>query len=247
MQTIDIINGIIANFFEAHPETQKAPANQIMPELLAAGVFSKDKKNGLPFRKFLRGIDKENQLEKMPQIYAERHDTGVYWYLVRDVSKLESETKEPVLTNKQKAILAKANSDETYLVNLCDELLQAEASRQHTFDFLLGDMHKKGKLRTKLPVDTYYEDLNLVIEFMKQYNQEESSTSEDEPLTISGVTRNEQRERYNKRRRDVLKKKEIHHLEIEVTAFDCNSKKQLTRDKAKDVKVLRSILKRFLK
>ena len=50
------------------------------------------------------------------------------------------------------------DSDEFYVINLCDEVLGANASRQHTFDFLRGD----GTPGRWLPVDAYYPELNLV-------------------------------------------------------------------------------------
>ena len=56
---------------------------------------------------------------------------------------------------------SRKNSDEHYVLDLCDEILGLKASRQQTFDFLRGD----GKPGKKLPVDAYYPNLKLVVEY----------------------------------------------------------------------------------
>src|SRR5690606_3138685 len=56
------------------------------------------------------------------------------------------------------------DSDEHYVIDLCDEILGLKGTRQKRFPFLLGDEGKNGR-RMPLPVDVYYESLNLVIEF----------------------------------------------------------------------------------
>ena len=38
---------------------------------------------------------------------------------------------------------SRENSDEHYIINLCDDVLGEKASRQHSFDFLRGDACKK--------------------------------------------------------------------------------------------------------
>jgi hypothetical protein len=53
-------------------------------------------------------------------------------------------------------------SDEDYIIDLCDEALELNALRQHTFDFLRGDA-RPGKIGQRLPVDAYYPSLQLVI------------------------------------------------------------------------------------
>lgn len=47
--------------------------------------------------------------------------------------------------------LSKLN-DEDYVLMICDYVLKCASSRQHKFNFLLGDPGKNGKSR-KLPVD----------------------------------------------------------------------------------------------
>jgi hypothetical protein len=110
------------------------------------------------------------------------------------------------------AILAKTNSllktstvkpaerkrsDESYVIDLCDEVLKQQALRQHRFDFLRGDTG------TKLPVDAYYQTLNIVVEFMERQHTEQVKFF-DRRQTVSGVGRGEQRKLYDQRRREVV-------------------------------------------
>jgi len=73
-----------------------------------------------------------------------------------------SEKKEVSVSEKQK--IANTNSgrrtsDEHYVIDLCDEIIGQTAMRQHRFDFLRGDSG------VPLPVDAYYPNINLVIEY----------------------------------------------------------------------------------
>lgn len=67
----------------------------------------------------------------------------------------------------RKASKPRSQSDESYVIDLCDEVLRQKALRQFRFDFLRGDSG------TKLPVDAYYPSLNLVIEFKEKQHTEE--------------------------------------------------------------------------
>ena len=56
----------------------------------------------------------------------------------------------------------RAGSDEYYVIGLCNEALGLEAEQQYKFPFLLGDSGRA------LPVDAYYRELNLVIEYYER-------------------------------------------------------------------------------
>lgn len=120
----------------------------------------------------------------------------------------------------------KKDSDENYVIDLCDEVLQLNASRQHKFDFLNGDLGKNGKSR-KLPVDSYYDELNLVVEYRERQHTD-SVTHFDKPhkMTISGVHRGEQRKIYDQRRREVLPKHGIQLIEISILISITTDKKE---------------------
>ena len=81
------INEVVKAYFNAHSEKDWVAAKEIMPDLIKAGVFTKDNKKGLPLRKVLRALDKEKALDKIPFVHAERKESNVYWYLVRKGGK----------------------------------------------------------------------------------------------------------------------------------------------------------------
>jgi len=130
--------------------------------------------------------------------------------------------------------------DEKYIIDLCDNILQDKAIRQHRFDFLVGDSGKK------LPVDAYYSKLGLVIEFHERQHNEEVKIF-DRKLTVSGVSRGEQRKIYDKRRRDILPKNGISLVEFTVYEFPINNRKRLLRKSEEDKKIILAKLKNFIK
>ena len=243
-EIVSQINEVVAAYFKANPEKEWIPAKSIMPSLIKAGVFIKDVKKGLPLRKVLRSLDQDKTLDSIPLLHAERNEDTVYWYFVRDGGIYVP--KEPIneVTNKQKAVSRRESSDEYYLIGLVNELLGTRASHQHTFDFLLGDYHKNGKTRTELPLDAYYSGQNLVIEFLDKNNSE--SVNQDK-MTISGVKRSEQRDIYRQRKQGILKANDINLIEVDYALFECDTEQNLSRNKEKDVKLLKEILKHYIK
>lgn len=129
------------------------------------------------------------------------------------------------------------DSDEYYVIDLCDEVLGKKAERQKTFDFLKGD---KGH---KLPVDAYYPDLKLAIEYHERQHSEEVAFF-DRRMTVSGVSRGEQRKIYDARRAEVLPQ---HGIELIVISFsDFGTKKKLERKRLRDIEIVREKLKAFV-
>ena len=240
------INEVIAAYFNTHKEDCIA-AKEIMPALINAGVFTKDEKKGLPFRKVLKALDKENTLDKIPFVHAERNGKSTYWYLVREGKQYTSKEKTKPISKRQLGINKRLNSDENYILNICDALLNDTAARQHRFPFLLGDFHKDKKSRTKLPVDGFYEKLNLVIEYHEKQHSEETTNSDQPAIkTVSGVTRDEQRKIYNQRRRDVLQRKNINLVEVNFYLFENDSESNIIRNKEKNTEILQELLKDYL-
>lgn len=238
------INSVIVDYFKNNPEVEWIPVKKIMPALIEAGVFYKDEKKGLPLRKVLRTLDKEDALDKIQLLHAERKGVDTYWYFVREGAKYV--TKDVVLpvSNKQRATLKRENSDEYYLIGLINELFGEKAIHQHTFNYLLGDFHRDGKTRTRLPVDAYYVKLNMVVEF---FEKEDETSADANAITISNVKRSEQRKKYTERKREVLKDKKVDLVEMDYDEFECNEDNKLVRNKAADVKLLKEIFKDFLK
>jgi hypothetical protein len=54
-----------------------------MPLFIAEGIFLKDEKKGLPIRKLLRELDKENKLNLLKHIKVVRKDVNSNWYFVQ--------------------------------------------------------------------------------------------------------------------------------------------------------------------
>jgi hypothetical protein len=237
------INKVLADYFKDNSTVEWIPAKKIMPALISAGVFFKDEKKGLPLRKVLRKLDKEKGLDKIPLLHAERKGVDTYWYFVREGAQYVSKDVALPETKKQKIALKKENSDEYYLVGLCNELLGEKAIHQHTFNFLVGDLHKDGKRRTRLPLDAFYVGLNLVIEFYEREDEADGA----KVITISNVKRSEQRKIYAQRKRDVLKEKGIDLVEMDYDEFECDENNRLVRNKEVDIKLLKEILQDVLK
>lgn len=116
--------------------------------------------------------------------------------------------------------------DEAYIVNICDEILGLRALRQHRFNFLLGDPGKSGR-QVRLPVDAYYPELNLVIEYHERQHSE--SVRIFNRMTISGVSRDEQRKLYDRRRAEILPQHGIELLVFTYSDFEHDGSKRLRR------------------
>lgn len=147
------------------------------------------------------------------------------------------QTKSPVTKSSGSITKSRSQSDESYIIDLCDEVLKQKAIRQHRFDFLKGDSGMR------LPVDAYYSSLNLVIEF-KEKQHTEAVKFFDRRETVSGVGRGEQRKLYDQRRREVLPKHGINLIELDYSDFEHSSNKKLIRNKELD---LSKIIKKFKK
>ena len=130
---------------------------------------------------------------------------------------------------------SKSQSDERYIIDLCDEVLKLKALRQYRFDFLRGDSG------TKLPVDAYYPALSLVIEYRERQHTEEVKFF-DRRQTVSGVGRGEQRRIYDQKRRDLLPQNGISLVEFDYSEFEHSRSKKLLRIKEKDLRIIISKL-----
>ena len=154
-------------------------------------------------------------------------------------TKTAVQKKAKTTRTKQKSAIIK-QSDEAYIIDLCDEFLKLQGSRQHRFNFLRGDSG------TKLPVDAYYPSLNLVIEYYERQHSE-AVPHFDKRMTVSGISRGEQRKLYDERRRTELPKNGIDLIIFDYTEFQYTSGKRLIRQKSKDLIIIESKLKHFKK
>ncbi|TDN87099.1 hypothetical protein DET49_11453 [Salegentibacter sp. 24] len=238
-QKIFELNNVLRGYFKKKPRKTKVPAKDLMPEFIKHGIFPKDHRNGLPIRKLLRDLDKNNELNAIPFAFAERGDTNTNWFFVRSSKSLDGQSfSKPAKIPKTKSSKpAKQNSDESYVIDLCDEILGQKASRQHKFDFLKGDSGRR------LPVDAFYEKLNLAIEYReRQHSEAVSHFDKPHKITVSGVHRGEQRKIYDQRRRDLLPKNGIHLIEIDYNQFEYDGRKRIVRDRERDLEVVNQLI-----
>lgn len=78
---IDIINQVLADFFEKNKSIKSIPAKDMMKEFVDAGVFNKDyEREGLPIRRVLRELDDNNQLHLIPFVVVERKGKNRNWF-----------------------------------------------------------------------------------------------------------------------------------------------------------------------
>jgi hypothetical protein len=133
--------------------------------------------------------------------------------------------------------------DESFIIDLCDDVLRMKALRGHRFDFLLGDPGKDGR-RRRLPVDAYYPKLNLVVEYNERQHSEPVGFF-DRRIVASGITRGEQRKKYDLLRQELLPRHEIALVVFSYQEFEHGARKRLRRVPG-DFGVIRARLSPFL-
>lgn len=246
MDKITQINLVLKDYFALNKSVKIIPAKDMMSYFVLAGVFPSDQKNGLPIRKILRMLDEKNQLPLIPFVYPERKLKNTSWffrnsnYTTPIPTKVKVQTK-PIAVNTNRN--SRKDSDEHYVIDLCDKVIDKMGLRQHRFNFLLGDANANG-VCSKLPVDVYYPELNLVIEYKeKQHSKANKHFDKPDVMTVSGVHRGEQRRIYDQRRLEVLPKHDIQVVEISYLDFEFDRKDKILRDDVRDLERVRAFLK----
>ena len=99
---------------------------------------------------------------------------------------------------------------ERYCVKLVSDTLGGvEYKPDYRFPFLRGDPTLKRPKGVMLPVDAYYPDFKLVLEFREAQHYSDRVAFWDNRITATGQRRKEQRRKYDKRREEVLPAKGI--------------------------------------
>lgn len=234
---VNAINKVLANYFAAN--NAKVKALELMPLFVEAGIFTKDCiRQGKPIRDLLRTLDGKNQLQRIPYVIPEKKNSNTSWFFAPLKDGAQYQTYDVCPLVKETSHVAKHSngrsaSDEHYVIDLCDEVLGLKASRQHGFDFLKGDTGRR------LPVDAYYEEIGLVVEYCESQHSE-STPFFDKKMTVSGVSRGEQRRIYDKRRSDILPKYGLRLVIIDYKDFGTSRK--LKRDKITDIEIVKRLL-----
>lgn len=138
--------------------------------------------------------------------------------------------------------MGRESSDEAYVLNLCDRALSEIGSRQHRFDWLLGDPGKSGR-RVRLPVDGYWPAANLVVEYReRQHDQSVPHFDKPERVTVSGVHRGIQRALYDARRDELIPAHGIRLVVITPSHLDATPRGRLRRSETADLPAIRELL-----
>ena len=94
---------------------------------------------------------------------------------------------------------------ERYCAKLVSDALGGvEYKSGYRFPFLRGDPTLKRPDGVTLPVDAYYPAFKLVLEFREGQHYGDRFAFRDNRITATGETRKEQRQKYDKRREEVL-------------------------------------------
>ncbi|SRX96066.1 hypothetical protein MSP7336_04341 [Mycobacterium shimoidei] len=131
----------------------------------------------------------------------------------------------------------RSDSDEHYVLDLCDEILGVVGRRQERFDWLRGDPSPTRPRGSTLPVDGYWPELRLVVEFQEEQHSQPSPFF-DRRQTVSGVGRGEQRRLYDERKRTLIPERGLKLVVIEKSEFTLKSRR-FVRDRSRDVDVVR--------
>ncbi|MFJ3723319.1 hypothetical protein ACIPYQ_12200 [Streptomyces sp. NPDC090045] len=136
------------------------------------------------------------------------------------------------------------DSDEAYVVGLCDQVLGETACTQHKFEWLLGDPGVGGR-RVRLPVDAYWPGHRLVVEYRElQHDQPVPHFDKPDRLTVSGVHRGEQRALYDARRDAEVPAHGLRLVVIRPADLDADGRGRLRRSREADLTALRRLLAR---
>ncbi|MFF9094587.1 hypothetical protein ACF1AY_09055 [Streptomyces sp. NPDC014776] len=134
------------------------------------------------------------------------------------------------------------NSDEAYVVRLCERILGEEALTQHTFDWLLGDPAPNGR-RARLPVDAYWPGHRLVLEYReRQHDHAVPHFDKPDRLTVSGVHRGKQRALYDARRETEIPAHGLRLVVVRPTDLDADGRGRLRRNEKRDMASLTKLL-----
>lgn len=78
---------IVFDYFKLHPKLKEIQVKDLMEIFVSSGVFSKDYKDGLPLRDFLKKIEENNSLDLFKQIKLIRKAEDKYWYFLKKAKK----------------------------------------------------------------------------------------------------------------------------------------------------------------
>lgn len=132
------------------------------------------------------------------------------------------------------------------MLDLLDEPLGLPCVRQARFPWLLGDPGASGG-RVQLPVDGFWPDRQLVVEYRERQHDEATPLfDKPERLTVSGVHRGEQRRLYDERREREVPAHGLRLLVVKPSDLVSDTRGRLLRRAESDRKALQSLLRAVL-
>lgn len=139
---------------------------------------------------------------------------------------------------------SRADSDEVYVLDLCDDVLAEAGRRQHRFEWLRGDPSGGGR-SVALPVDAYYPFAGIVVEYReRQHDEPVEHFDKPDRLTVSGVHRGEQRRRYDARREELIPARGLRLVVVRPSDLTADRRGRLHRNRDSDLTALRKLLGR---
>ncbi|WP_144720148.1 hypothetical protein [Agrococcus jejuensis] len=129
----------------------------------------------------------------------------------------------------------RVNSDEHYVLSLCEQIVGRRALREFAFDWLRADPDARGT-RRKLPVDAYWPEFAAAAQYYAGPIIPDLATASERTL---------QRIAYDQRRRTELARYRIELVEISSEQLAHRGTK-LLRDAEHDISVLRPLVEAAL-
>ena len=146
--------------------------------------------------------------------------------------------KSRTLDETRSAVSTREESDEFYVIDLCELALRSKASRQHRFDWLRGDFSEKKGTPSCRSTHTGRR-LGSWSSMPRQHDEAVSFFDKPNVLTISGVHRGEQRRIYDQRRVEQVPQHGLTLVVIPAAAFSLRAGKIL-RNADKDLETVRA-------
>lgn len=130
-------------------------------------------------------------------------------------------------------MVKRTDTDENYVLDLCDEVLGVNGRRRARFDGLRGDPSPSHPSGSMLPVDGYWPVFQLIVELQEEQHSIPSPFF-DRRHTVSGLGRGDERRLYDERTRRLVPTRGFRLVLIEKSSFIVKSAR-IRRDRSRDI------------
>ncbi|MBC7655139.1 MAG: hypothetical protein H7098_11805 [Oligoflexus sp.] len=87
IQKASSIDQIVFDYFKLNPKLKEIQAKDLMEIFVEQKVFSKDYKEGLPLRDFLKKVEESDSLDLFKKSKLVRNEENRYWFFERRGNK----------------------------------------------------------------------------------------------------------------------------------------------------------------